>query len=52
MYTKQKLTALDGDAVGASVGLRGAVEGEWLGLDDGDWLGVDVGCEMRMMRTK
>jgi len=26
---------LDGDPVGASVGLRGAFEGDWLGLDDG-----------------
>ena len=57
VYTKQDtqnrkdLTAMDGDPVGASVGLRGALEGEWLGLDDGDWLGLDVGCEVRMMRT-
>ena len=26
---------MDGDPVGASVGLRGAFEGDWLGLDDG-----------------
>ena len=51
-YIQKKLTAFDGELVGASVGFRGALEGEWLGLDDGDWLGVDVGCEMRMMRTK
>ena len=41
IYTKQdthnrkELTAFDGDPVGASVGLRGALEGEWLGLDVG-----------------
>ena len=34
-YIQKKLTAFDGELVGASVGLRGALEGEWLGLDDG-----------------
>ena len=35
-YIQKKLTAFDGELVGASVGLRGAF--------DGDWLGFDVGC--------
>jgi len=34
-HNRKELTAFDGDPVGASVGLRGALEGEWLGLDVG-----------------
>jgi len=37
-YTQQMLTALDGELVGTSVGLRGAF--------DGDWLGLEVGCKI------
>ena len=36
--TQQMLTALDGELVGTSVGFRGDL--------DGDWLGLEVGCNI------
>jgi len=40
---------LDGDPVGASVGFRGAFEGEWLGLDDGC---IDVKVDSKKYHVK
>ena len=45
-YPQQKLTAFDGELVGISVGLRGALEGDWLGLEVGCKID-DAYCEIR-----